>query len=119
MRNLSIAILDGNLVRDPEMKKTRTNKTVTTFTVALNHEWGSKEGNNAVSYIQVEVWEKLAETCAEYLKKGRHVLVEGNLRQDRWQDDRGESRSRLKVVAHSVRFMGARSQGREEGADAA
>lgn len=102
--NLAIAILDGNLTRDPEMKKTKTNKTVTTFDLALNHEWGNNEGNKSVSYIQIETWEKLAEICSQYLKKGRYVIVEGRLRQDRWEDDNGKKQSRIKVLAQNVRF---------------
>ena len=104
MKNLAIAILDGNLVRDPESKRTRSDKTVTNFTVALNHEWGAKEGNKAVSYVNVETWDKLAENCALYLKKGRHVTVSGQLRQDRWQDDAGKTQSKIKVLARDVRF---------------
>ena len=108
MKNLALVVLDGNLVRDPETKKTKTEKTVTTFHVALNHEWGSKDGSKTVSYIPIETWEKTAETCAAYLKKGRHVLIEGSLRQDRWQDEKGDPHSRIKVVAQTVRFVGAR-----------
>ena len=104
MRNLAVVILDGNLVRDPETKQTKSNKTVTTFSIALNHEWGSKDGNKSVSYIQIETWERLAENCAAYLKKGRHVTVHGDLRQDRWEDENGNKRERLKILARDVRF---------------
>lgn len=104
MKNLAIAILDGNLVRDPETKQTKNEKTVTRFAVALNHEWGAKDGDKAVSFVDVECWDRLAETCAQYLKKGRYVTVTGQLRQDRWKDNDGKSHSRLKIVAQNVRF---------------
>jgi single-strand DNA-binding protein len=104
MQNLALVILDGNLTRDPESRKTKNEKEVTSFAVALNHEWGAKEGNNAVSYINVECWGKLAENCARYLKKGSRVTVQGQLRQDRWKDDEGAAHSRVKVLANSVRF---------------
>lgn len=104
MNNLSLAVLDGNLTRDPEMKTIKTGKVVTTFTVAMNHEYGSKEGNKTVSYIAIETWDKLAENCAAYLKKGSRVTVSGSLREDRWKDDQGKPHNRHKVVAMTVRF---------------
>ncbi|MBL8020772.1 MAG: single-stranded DNA-binding protein [Leptospirales bacterium] len=104
MNNLSLAVLDGNLTRDPEMKTIKTGKVVTTFTVAMNHEYGSKEGNKSVSYISIETWDKLAENCAAYLKKGSRVTVSGSIREDRWKDDEGKSHNRHKVVAMTVRF---------------
>lgn len=114
MINLAKAILEGNLTRDPEIKKTKSNKSVTTFTLALNHEWGAKDGNKAVSYIQIETWEKLAENCAEYLKKGSRALVDGALRQDRWQDEDGKPQSRVKVVAYNVHFLSKPAKGEKE-----
>lgn len=104
MNNLAIVILDGNLTHDPEIKTTRSEKKVTTFTVALNHEWGSKDGNPAVSYIPVEAWDRLGENCGKYLTKGNRVTVTGYLRQERWKDDNGTGKSRVKIVAQQVRF---------------
>ncbi|MBX7056989.1 MAG: single-stranded DNA-binding protein [Leptospirales bacterium] len=104
MQNLALAILDGNLVADPEQKQVKDNRVVTTFRVAMNHEWGSREGNQQVSYVAVECWDKLAENCGKYLKKGNRVTVTGVIRQDRWKDQDGKSRSMIKVVARTVRF---------------
>src|SRR5262245_46218456 len=104
MNNLAVTVLDGNLVRDPETKKTKNDKTITTFSVAMNHEYGNKEGGKQVSYVPVEAWDRLAENCATYRKKGSRVTVSGNLRQDRWKDDEGKLQSRLKIVARDVRF---------------
>jgi len=116
MNNLAQVTLDGNLTHDPESKQTKNNATVTTFNVAVNHEWGSKEGNKSVSYIPVETWDKLAVNCGEYLKKGSHVTVIGVLRQDRWKDGDGNPHSRIKVLANSVRFDSARKGAEEEAA---
>ncbi len=113
MQNLSLAVLDGNLTRDPETKTVKNGKSVTTFTVAMNHEYGSKEGNKSVSFIQVETWDKLAENCAAYLKKGSRVTVSGNLREDRWKDQEDKPRSRHKIVALNVRFDGTRKEKEE------
>jgi single-strand DNA-binding protein len=116
MQNLSLAVLDGNLTRDPETKSIKNGKSVTTFTVAMNHEYGSKEGNKSVSFIQVETWDKLAENCAAYLKKGSRVTVSGNLREDRWKDQEGKPHNRHKIVAQTVRFDGSRKDKDEEAA---
>ncbi len=114
MKNLAIAIIDGNLTRDPEMRTTKSDKTVTEFTVALNHEWGSKEGKEMVSFIPVEVWDKQAENCNRYLRKGSRVTVTGSIRQDRWSDDSGNSRSKIKIVANQVRFDHTGKEEKEE-----
>ncbi len=106
MKNLSYIILDGNLTQDPEMKNTSHGKSVTNFTVAVNHNTYSGEDKEAedVSYFEIEAWEKMGENCCEYLKKGSKVTVIGNLKQNRWKTNEGENRSKVKVVATSVRF---------------
>jgi single-strand DNA-binding protein len=106
MKNLSYIILDGNLTQDPELKNTSIGKSVTNFTVAVNHNgsYGEDKEPEDVSYFEVEAWEKIGENCSEYLKKGSKVTIMGNLRQSRWKTNEGESRSRVKVVATSVRF---------------
>ncbi|MBI3396298.1 MAG: single-stranded DNA-binding protein [Spirochaetia bacterium] len=118
MNNLALTILDGNLVRDPETKKTKNDKTVTTFSVAMNHEYGNKEGGKSVSYVPVEAWDRLAENCATYLKKGSRVTISGNLRQDRWKDNAGKMQSRLKILAREVRFDSSPKE-KDENADSA
>ena len=59
------------------------------------------------SFFDVEVWARLAETCSEYLRKGRGVRVVGRLKQDRWQDGEGRPRSRVKIVGEHVEFRSA------------
>lgn len=104
MNNLALVVLDGNLTHDPETKQTHTGKTVTTFTVALNHGYGGDDNNRSVSYIPIETWDKLAENCADFLKKGSFVTISGDIRQDRWRDAEDKSHSKIKVVARNVRF---------------
>lgn len=110
MQNLCMAILDGNLTADPEIKTTKNDKSLTTFRVALNHEWGSKDGNKQVSFIPVECWDRLAENCGRYLRKGSRVTISGVLREDRWTDNEGRKRNALKVIARMVRFDSAPPQ---------
>ncbi|MEQ8351443.1 MAG: single-stranded DNA-binding protein [Leptospiraceae bacterium] len=106
MNNLSLVILDGNLVQDPELKELGNERKVVNFTVAANHGFRSKEDNSRefVSYFNVEAWDKQAGPIAQYLKKGSRVTIEGNLRQDRWKDDEGFNRNKVKIVARNVRF---------------
>lgn len=103
MNNLALVVLDGRLVADPERKDMQKN-TLTKFRVASNHEFGNADDKKFVSYFQVECWSKLADACATYLKKGSKVTIQGDLRQDRWEDSRGQKRSAVKVLARSVRF---------------
>ena len=93
-------------MQDPELKDLGNDRKVVKLRVAANHGFRSKEDNSKefVSYFDVEAWDRQADPIAEYLKKGSRVTVEGNLRQDRWKDDGGNPRSRVKIVARNVRF---------------
>jgi len=104
MKNISHIVVDGFLTTDPETKHLAEGKVVTKFSLAINHGFKSKEGDDEVSYIDIETWDKLAENCGEYLKKGKKVTAVGSLRQDRWKNQEGESRSKTKIVATSIRF---------------
>ena len=113
MRNLSFAIVDGNLINDPEVVSTRTGKVVATFPIACNHDERFEKKN--VSYFTIECWDRVAENCATYLKKGSKVTVQGSsLRQDRWKDAEGKSHNRIKIIASNIRFD---ATGRKEYSD--
>jgi len=100
-------ILAGNLVRDPETRFLPSGLAVTSFGLAVNHRYKSNnEVKEEVSFFDVVVFGKLGENCAEYLSKGRPVLVEGRLRQRRWEAD-GVKRSKIEIVADNVQFLGA------------
>lgn len=102
-KNIAYAVIDGNLTTDPELKTTGSGKKVSTFNIAINHD--TREGeNHDVSYLDIEVWDRTAENCAEYLKKGKKVTILGNLKQDRWKASDGTSRNKWKVIATTVRF---------------
>ena len=99
-------ILAGNLVRDPEIRYLPSGLSVTSFAIAVNSRYRSNnELKEEVSFFDVVVFGKLGETCAEYLSKGRPVLVEGRLRQRRWESE-GTKRSKIEVVAGGVQFLG-------------
>lgn len=106
MNNLNSVLLEGNLTRDPELKYTPKGTAVCTFAIAVNRWFKSDadEPTEEVSYFDVQCWSRLAEVCAEYLKKGRGVRVVSRLKQDRWTTPEGESRSRVYVVTEHVEF---------------
>ncbi|MFN3603321.1 MAG: single-stranded DNA-binding protein [Leptonema sp. (in: bacteria)] len=112
MKNLSLSILDGNLVQDPEMRAVGDNQKVTQFVIAVNH--GQK--GDLVSFFPVEVWGRNAENCKKYLRKGSRVTLIGSLRQDRWTDDKGQVHSRIKIIASQIRFdsKGKKSMKKQE-----
>ncbi|MEW6719286.1 MAG: single-stranded DNA-binding protein [Thermodesulfobacteriota bacterium] len=111
-------ILAGNLVRDPETRFLPSGTAVTGFSVAVNSRYKSKATNEVkeeVSFFDIVVFGKMGENCAEYLSKGRPVLVEGRLRQRSWETD-GQKRSKIEVVADNVQFLGSGS-GRGQSAE--
>ena len=100
----------GNLTRDPELKSTNSGKSVCSMSIANNRVYTkNSEKVTEVSYFDVEVWGVVAENCAKYLKKGSGIIVEGRLRQDRWEKD-GKTQSRVKISANSVHFMPRRTE---------
>ena len=105
MNNLNSILLEGNLVRDPEIGYTPKGAPVCNFTVACNRYYKQgEELEEEVSYFDVTVWNRLAEVCKEYLAKGRGVRVVGRLKQDRWEDPEGKTRSKVHIVAEHVEF---------------
>ncbi len=95
----------GNLTRDPELKYTASGKAVCNLSIANNRVYTSNgQKVNEVSYFDVEVWGVVAENCSKYLAKGRGIIVEGRLRQDRWEKD-GKTQSRVKISANNVHFL--------------
>ncbi|HOX47580.1 MAG TPA: single-stranded DNA-binding protein [Spirochaetia bacterium] len=116
MNSLNSILLEGNLVRDPESKTLPTGSQVCNFAVASNRFYKQNEElEKEVSFFDVEAWSRLAQACAENLKKGRGVRVVGRLKQDRWTDPEGKSRSKVKIVAEHVEF---KPVFRKEGAEA-
>lgn len=109
-------ILAGNLVRDPEIRYLPSGLSVTSFGIAVNSRYRqNNEVKEEVSFFDIVVFGKQGENCAEYLSKGRPVLVDGRLRQRRWETE-GVKRSKVEVVAQNVQFLGAPGGGQGKGA---
>ena len=115
MASFNKVILVGNLTRDPEVRYTTGGTAVCDISLAVNAQWTDKRTNERkeeVSFIDVTLWGRTAEIAGEYLAKGRPVLIEGRLQQDRWDDkETGQKRSKLKVVADSMQLLGSRQEG--------
>ena len=97
----------GNLGADPEIKKTASGQSITLFNMATSNAWTNKEGprQEHTEWHRVVVWGKLAETCAEYLSKGRKVYIEGRLQTRSWEDDKNQKRYTTEIVANQVLFL--------------
>jgi single-strand DNA-binding protein len=111
-------ILMGNLTRDPESRTTPSGQSVTNFSLAVNRTWKGADGqqNEDVSYIDCVAWGKPGEIIAQYLGKGRAVLVSGRLDQRSWDDkDSGQKRSKIEVVVEDFNFVGDGAGGGESG----
>ena len=100
MPALNSVHLIGNLGRDPETRYTPTGKKVCHFTLAVNRRSGDE-----ADWFYIEAWERLGELCQQYLAKGRLVYIGGRLKTDRWQDDKGETHYRTKVVARQMEML--------------
>ena len=118
MASLNKVLLIGNLTRDPELRYTPQGAAVCEFSIAMNRTFTSKTGEKKeeVTFIDIVAWARTAEICGEYLKKGRPVFVEGRLQQDRWEQPDGQKRSRVKVTAERVQFLGSPAGGGPRGA---
>lgn len=104
MNYLNRATIIGNLTRDPEAKTTTQGANVTTFSVATNLRWTTQGGDKKESteYHNIVTWRRLAEICAQYLKKGSKVYVEGRLQTRSWDDAQGQKHWRTEIIADNV-----------------
>jgi len=104
MANINNITILGNLTKDPELKFTQNGNSVASFGLAVNRKWKDLTGewNEEVTFISVTVWNNLAENCAESLKKGDRVLVNGRLQMRTWETNEGQARSKIEIVANIV-----------------
>jgi len=118
MASFNKVILLGNLTRDPELRYTPQGAAVCEFALALNYVYTNKQTGQKVeevSFIDLVAWGKTGETIAEYMKKGRQILVEGRLKQDRWESQDGKKMSKVRVTVESFQFVGSRPGGEGAG----
>ena len=115
MNNLNSCLIEGNLVRDPQLKQTPNGHDVCSFTIASNRYYKSQEGmEKETLYIDIEAWGELARSCERLGSKGRGAKVVGRLKQNRWHDAEGKSQSRFLIVAEHVQFRPVFNQQEEQ-----
>lgn len=95
----------GNLTKDPELRSTPSGKAVTSFTIAVNRRFKDKGGDPVTDFFPVVTWDKLAESCARYLAKGKKVAVVGELQTRSYDDKQGVKRYVTEIVADEVEFL--------------
>lgn len=111
MANVNKVFLIGRLTQDPELRYTPGGAAVSDLRLAVNRSFTTRDGDRREEtlFIDVTVWNRTAENCCQYLSRGSQVHVEGYLKMDTWDDrNTGEKRSRVKVEAVHVQFLGGR-----------
>lgn len=104
-------VLVGRLTRDPELRYIPgTGTPVATFSIAIDREFSGKDGNRETDFINIEVWNKAAENCANYISKGSLVAIQGSIRVDNYQSQAGEKRSYTKIRATRVQFLDSKNK---------
>lgn len=108
MAGYNRVILVGNLTRDPDRKQLTSGQSVCRLSLATNRQFKNRQTGamvQEVCYIDIDVWGPQAESCSQYLQKGRSVLIEGRLKFDSWEDAQGNKRGKHSVVADRVQFL--------------
>jgi single-strand DNA-binding protein len=100
-------MLIGNLGKEPEIRSTQSGTAVATFNVATTERWKDKEGQmqETTEWHRVVAWQRLAEICRDYLRKGSKVYIEGKLQTRKWQDQSGTDRYTTEIVASEMKML--------------
>src|SRR6187431_2786291 len=118
MASLNKVMLIGNLTRDPEVRYTPKGSAVSDLGIAVNRTYVTDSGEKMqeTTYVDVVVWSRLAELAGQFLHKGSPVFIEGRLQMDTWEDKAtGQKRSKIRVVADNLQFLGRREGGDDNG----
>ena len=112
MRSINKVIIVGNLTREPEMRQTPSGQPVTTFGVATNRSWVTKDGREQTTaeFHEVVAWARLAELCAQYLKKGKLVYIEGYLKTRSWDLPDGTKRFKTEIIVEDMIMLEKRAR---------
>ena len=103
---MNYVVLIGRLTRDPELRYIAGSGTpVANFAIAVDREFTGKDGKKETDYIDIQVWGKTAENCANYIVKGSLVAIQGSIRIDSYQNQAGETRKATRVNANRVQFL--------------
>jgi single-strand DNA-binding protein len=122
MAGYQYTIIVGNVGRDPELRYTQSGVAVCDFSVAVSRRWNDKASGQAreeTTWFKVSAWRALAETCAQYLAKGRQVMVTGRVSADAYMGQDGQPRASLELTALDVQFLGSRGDAQPAAAEGA
>ena len=115
---LNRIVIMGRLTRDPELRRTQNGTAVTSFSVAVDRDFKSREsGEKATDFIDVVAWRQTAEFVCQYFTKGRMAVVEGRLQIRDWKDKDGNNRRSAEVVADNIYFGDSKRDGQQSGGD--
>jgi single-strand DNA-binding protein len=108
--NINRVVLTGNLTRDPELRSLQSGTSVCSLRIASNSRRRDQSGEwvDKPNYFSVTVWGAQGENCARFLSKGRPVCIDGRLDWREWQDQNGNKREAIEIIAESVQFLGGR-----------
>jgi single-strand DNA-binding protein len=105
MNNLTSILIEGNVVREAEIRTTPKGTPVANFQIASNRFYKQETGmEKEVSFFTIEAWSRLAESAGEKVKKGRGIIVVGRLKQERWKDKEGRTQAKVIVVTEHLEF---------------
>ncbi len=114
MASVNKVIIVGNLGADPEQRYTQNNTAVTNFRIATTDQWTDKQSGQRqerTEWHRVVTWGRLAEICAQYLRKGKQVYIEGRLQTREWEDQQGQKRYTTEIVAQTMQMLGRPGEG--------
>ncbi len=106
--------LIGNLTRDPELTETAGGVSVCHFAIAVNRNYTGSDGERQTDFFNVTAWRGLADTVARYTKKGNKVAVTGSIQIRNYEDNQGQRRTAVDVIAQDIEFLTARNSGSDE-----
>jgi single-strand DNA-binding protein len=109
---LNRIVLIGRLTKDPELRYTPSGIAVATFTLAVDRNYKSAQGERETDFINIVTWRQLAELCANYLSKGKLAAVDGRLQIRSFEGQDGQRRTVAEVVADNVRFLSPKDSGK-------
>ena len=116
MASFNRVIIMGNLTRDPDYKQLASGQSVCRLGLASNRQFKNRQTGmmvQEVCFVDIDVWGPQADSCNQYLQKGRPILVEGRLKLDSWIDNEGQKRSKHSIVADRVTFLSGATQAEE------
>lgn len=117
MSDLNLVQIIGRLGNDPEIRYTASGKAIANLSVATSDKWRDKqtgEQQERTEWHKVSFFDRIAEVCGEYLKKGSQVYISGKLQTRKWQDQDGNDRWTTEIVGRDMQMLGGRNEGQQQ-----